>query len=177
MRPQPIRRMHRSVPAALLLLCFACSREDVPAERPAGEPGTRRQRIELRVDDAVLSGDDAFAVIEPVYWSANIYESLAEYEASLQRFSRPQRLLVALHWYVAEVNNGGHDQFYSNSTGIVWPDALDAFEAIGVPDGAEIIRESAGRLGGSPSREREERSRQLAELGPDFEDLDARFHQ
>jgi len=169
-------RVDRLVSASLALLFLACSREEITGGRQASEPGVRKERVELRVDDAVLSGDDAFAIIEPVYWSANIYDSLQEYEASLQSFSRPQRLLNALHWYIAEVNNGGHDQFYANSTGIVWPDALAAFEAIGVPDGAEIIRESTERLGGPPSREREERNRQLEQLEADFEDLDNRFY-
>jgi hypothetical protein len=84
---------------------------------------------------------------------------------------------LALHWYRTEVDNGGHDQFYFNSMGIVWPDALTAFEAIGVPKGSEILRESAQRLGASPSRERKERQRQLDALKPDFGDLDNRFHE
>ena len=161
-------RSDRLCSAALALLVLACSGEDMPR--------VQTEKVELRVDDAVLSGDDAFAIVEPVYWSANIYGSLSEYEASLERFSRPQRLLNALHWYIAEVNNGGHEQFYSNSTGIVWPDALAAFEAIGVPDGAEILRESAQRLGGAPAREQDERNRQLAQRAPDFGDLDDRFY-
>jgi len=161
---------------ALALLVPACSRDDDSEVNQASESDVRKERVELRVDAAALSGDDVFVVIEPVYWGVNIYGSLQEYEASLKSFSRPQRLLVALHWYIAEVNNGGHDQFYSNSTGIVWPDALAAFEEIGVPDGAEIIRESARRLGGLPSRERDERNRQLEQLEPNFEDLDTRFY-
>ena len=50
-----------------------------------------------------------------------------------------------------------------------------AFEAIEVPEGAEILRESARRLGGSPSLDRGERERQLAKLEPKFGDLDDRF--
>jgi len=78
-------------------------------------------------------------------------------------------------WYDAEVNNGGHEQFYSNNTGIVWRDALEGFEAIGLPEAAAIIRESAQRLGGSPSLDRHERERQLLKLAPSFDDLDERY--
>ncbi len=40
----------------------------------------------------MLGGDDAFAVIEPVWNKANIYESLAEYEQSIlaYRVDTPQ---------------------------------------------------------------------------------------
>jgi hypothetical protein len=168
-------RTNLVVAAALALFVLSCSRNDAPGGRKASEPGIGTERVELRVDDALLSGEDALAIIEPVYWTVNIYGSPQEYEASLKAFSRPQRLVLGLHAYIAEVNNGGHEQFYLNSSGIVWPDAIEGFTAIGVPEGALILRESAERLGGSPSLEREERNRQLQQRKPDFEDLDNRF--
>jgi hypothetical protein len=140
------------------------------AEKP------RTETVHVRVDDAVLAGDDPFAVIEPVWDACNIYDSLSEYQKSLSPFSRPQRLLVAIQWYVAEVNNGGHDQFYFNSTGIVWPDAAAGFREVGLPEIAEIVEESSRRMGGA-SREREERWRQLDELKPNFDDLDDLFYE
>lgn len=136
----------------------------------------KTERVKVAVDPDVIFGNDPWAVIEPVYWVGNIYDSYGEYEASLARFSQEQRLMFALHWYRAEVNNGGHDQFYSNSTGIVWADALAAFEALELADGSDIVRESARRLGGSPSFDREERENQLESSFADFEDLDERFY-
>ncbi len=79
------------------------------------------------------------------------------YERSLAGFSGPQRLVFAIHWYRAEVNNGGHVQFYSNSTGIVWRDALAGFEAMGLSDYAAVVRDSARLLGGDPPLDREKR--------------------
>ena len=155
-----------------LVLLLGCS-----AEGEGRESEMKTERVTLEVNEIVLAGNDSFAVIEPVWWTANIYDSLSEYEWSLKPFSSSQRMLFALHWYIAEVNNGGHHQFYFNSTGIVWPDALEAFRLIGVPEGAEILRESADRLGGSPSRERGARQRRMDELSPDFEDLDDRFYE
>ena len=78
-------------------------------------------------------------------------------------------------WYLAEVNNGGHHQFYSNSTGIVWRNALEGFEEANLPDVAALILESALRLGGTPSPDREERLHQLESTRADFEDLDNQF--
>jgi hypothetical protein len=162
--------------AGSLLLVVACARERGPREAGTSEPETRTERVALRVDDALLSGNDSFAIIEPAFWTVSIYGSLRDYEADLERFSRPQRLLLALHWYLAEVNNGGHAQFYANSTGIVWPDALAAFEELGIQDGAAILRESIQRMGGAPSRDRDERTRVLERLDPNFDDLDERFY-
>lgn len=93
----------------------------------------------------------------------------------MQPFSRSQWYVFALEWYIAEVNNGGHDQFYSNSTGIVWRDALEGCRAIGTLGFADILQQLAERLGGSPSLDRDERSQQLTELASDFNDLDDRF--
>lgn len=36
------------------------------------------------------------------------------YEEDLTQFSKEQRLVLAYHWYLSEVNNGVHDQFYFN---------------------------------------------------------------
>lgn len=104
------------------------------------------ESVRIRVDQEVLLGDDTFAVIEPVWWKANIYDGPDAYEASLAPFTRYQRLLFAILWYQAEVNNGGHDQFYFNSTGIVWRDALAGFELLHLDAFASVLRESAQRL-------------------------------
>jgi hypothetical protein len=137
----------------------------------------RYESVHLRVDPDVLRGDDAFAVIAPVWWTANIYRGPGEYEASLAAFTLAQRRLFAIWWYRSEVNNGGHDQFYYNSTGIVWRDALAGFELLGLENFAAVLRESARRLGGTPPLEREARQEAQARLLPAFADLDARCYQ
>lgn len=130
------------------------------------------REVKFEIGDREIDGDDYFAVIEPVYWTVSIYDGVDQYENDLAKFSTEQRLLLAFHWYMSEVNNGGHDQFYLNSTGIVWPDALEAFTRFGFPEVAAIIRESANRLGGNPSLDTEVRQKQLDQMNIDFEDLD-----
>ena len=127
-------------------------------------------------DEAIANGD-SWAVIQPVWWSASIYNGPAAYDNDLQKFSEAQKFVFAIRWYVAEVKNGGHKQFYSNSTGMVWEDARDGFEAIGLPRAATIVRISADRLGGNPSRDRQERSDQLQRESPDFDDCDEAVYQ
>jgi hypothetical protein len=135
------------------------------------------ETVDVCVDENTVAAGDPWAVIEPVWWTANIYDGPEQYELSLLPFSRSQRLVFAVFWYRSEVNNGGHHQFYFNSTGIVWKDALEAFQAMGAPEFASILAESAARLGGSPSLDRHERSEQLEAFAPDFNDLDDRFYE
>lgn len=151
------------------------------AETPnLDSPKPALQPKHVRIDRSVLDGDDAFYPIEPVWWTANIYDGEEDYERSLAGFSRPQRLVFAIHWYRAEVNNGGHDQFYFNSTGIVWRDVLAGFEEMGLGDYAAVVRESARLLGGDPPLDRAKRQEILDELGPElddkFDDLDSRYY-
>jgi hypothetical protein len=129
--------------------------------------------VELVVDDTHIETGDVF---EPMKWGIDIYEGPAVYTQSQQRFSEPQRQLFAMIWYIEEVNNGGHKQFYSNSTGIVWQDACNGFAAMGLKEVASIILDSAKLLGGSPSLDRASRQSQLEEFKPDFRGVDKRFY-
>lgn len=133
--------------------------------------------VHIEIDQAVIERGNPMDVIEPVWWLASIYDGPGTYESSLAPFTSSQRLVWAMLWYQAEVNNGGHHQFYYNPTGIVWRDALDGFEAIGAPEAAAILQESADRLGGNPSLDYETRQGQLDTMAPDFGDLDSRFYQ
>lgn len=128
--------------------------------------------VTFNIGDREIQGDDYFAVIEPVFLSVSIYDGPERYEEDLANFSTEQRLVLAYHWYLSEVNNGGHDQFYYNSTGIVWRDALKAFRELGYSEVVAIINASVSRLGGNPSLDRQERQEQLDQVKPNFEDLD-----
>ncbi len=133
------------------------------------------KEVNIEVTDKTLDADDYFAVIEPVYYSVRIDGSPAQYENDLAQFSREQRYVLACHWYLGEVFNGGHDQFYDNDTGIVWKDARAGLLAVGAGELAAILDESAQRLGGAPSLVWEERQRQLDAANVDFSDLDQKL--
>ncbi len=137
----------------------------------------RKEKVYVVVDDATTSSGDPWAVLHPVWWTANIYDGPALYEHSFQAFSLAQRCVFAVLWYRSEVNNGGHKQFFFNSTGIVWPDALAGLESIGIPKAAHILRLSADRFGGSPPLEHDERQELLAHLKPAFDDCDDAFYK
>jgi hypothetical protein len=150
------------------------------AATPDGTPdkvGTKMKtkKVHVVIDDAaVVSATDAFSLIEPLWEHVDIYGSWARYEATLRPFSTSQRHLFAIQWYRAEVNNGGHDQFFGNSTGIVWEHAVEGLGAVGLADAQAILKSASERLGGA-SRDRTKRESQLDAARANFEDLDDRF--
>jgi len=158
--------------AALLTLplpLWGCDKPQ-PVEKAAYRPAR------IVIDDAVIDSGDYHKVIDPVWWSADIYNSHQRYLASLEKFSLSQRYLYAFAWYEAEVNNSGHAQFHGNSTGIVWRDALEGLKLVGAGERAAILEESVNRLGGTPSFDREQRATQLSANAQGFGDLDAAFY-
>ena len=138
---------------------------------------TPRRPVHLLIDRVCIAEHDTHEILAPTWWSVDIYEGLETYRRTCAAFSREQQIFNAVRWYEAEVCNGGHDQFYSNSTGIVWEDALAGLDLASLEVPARLLRESAVRMGGSPSFDREERNLVLDRFEPDFEDLDSAFYE
>jgi hypothetical protein len=132
----------------------------------------QREKVNVVVDDRTIAAGDLSAILDPIWWSGAIYQGPVVYEQRLRAFSQSLRYVYAVQWYLSEVCNGGHRQFYSNPTGVVWRDALAGLEALGIPEAANILRLSADRMGGSPSLDRAERHDQLKERQTSFEDCD-----
>jgi len=128
------------------------------------------------VDDSVIDSEDIFAIIDPL-WSSVDTGHEEQYVEGLKRFSLPQQYVFAICWYRGEVNNGGHEQFYGNSAGIVWDEAAAGLDEVGAPELRAILDESAKRMGGRPSKNQKGRFEQLKALTPNFDDLDERFYE
>jgi hypothetical protein len=71
--------------------------------------------------------------------------------------------MFAAYWCQAEVLNGGLLQFYSNSTGVLAPEAVAAFDDLGLPVLAGLLRESNAWFGETYPRDRDSRERRLEE--------------
>jgi hypothetical protein len=147
------------------------------SSKPLENNSIKNEKIEVIVDDKLIDSDDLFRIIEPLWWTVSIYDGEEQYLSDLKAFSNAQRYIFAIMWYQAEVNNGGHDQFYSNSTGIVWEDAMNGFKEIGLIENYNTIKESADRLGGFPSKDRDKRNDQLDKLEAGLGDLDDKFYE
>lgn len=121
--------------------------------------------------------------LEPIADSVSIYDGP---EIFLQQFSTiPTALgnLLAAHWCHSEITNGGFFQFFHNSTGVLAPEAAEAFKALGLDGCARVIEKAMAYLGMPYPREREKRLTILAgtksdrEPGKDlFQELDNEFY-
>jgi hypothetical protein len=80
------------------------------------------------------------------------------------------------------VCNGGFHQFFANSTGVLAPEALAGFRAIGLEEEAAALAEAMEQLGTPYPREREERWDRVRNVkrgsseGRPFSSLDERFY-
>ena len=125
------------------------------AEKKKKREGVSRQRT-ITVEE-ILATDDMWTINEPAYWTINIYGSYDNYLESAKGFTLEQRYLNAICWYFAEVNNGGHHQFFYNSTGIVWKDALAGLRLFKMDILADNLQSVINYFGGSVPFDREER--------------------
>ena len=116
------------------------------------------------VVDDILGFEDSWDVVQPMYWTINIYDSYEEYLRSAEGFTVEQRYLFAIVWYFIEVCNGGHEQFFSNSTGIVWDDVLSGFRLFGMSEFADNLQRVVDYLGGVVSFDRDERNECISRL-------------
>lgn len=135
------------------------------------------EMVEVEINDEILDSNDVQRIIEPLWWIVSIYDGESKYYQDLEQFSVPQKYVFAIQWYIAEVYNGGHGQFYGNSTGIVWEEAMKGFKEIGLMENYRILKESADMIGGSPSKDRGKREQQLEKYDPDFEQLDEQVYE
>ena len=125
------------------------------AEKQKKRRGVPRHRT-ITVEE-IQATDDMWTINEPAYWTINIYGSYDDYIESAKAFTLEQRYLNAICWYFAEVNNGGHHQFFYNSTGIVWEDALAGLRLFQMNELADNFQSVLDYFGGSVPFDREER--------------------
>lgn len=69
--------------------------------------------------------------------------------------------LYAAHWCQSEVRNGGFYQFFWNTTGLLAPEALDGFRAVGITEWSAILAEAMEFFGHPYPRERAARQKLL----------------
>jgi hypothetical protein len=127
-----------------------------------------------------------WSMVEPVWLPLN-----ASWDEDCEKFLRQFRAvrtevghLYAAHWCHSEVCNGGHHQFFSNTTGILAPEALRGLRAIGLQEWTDILSEAMGFFGDTYPRVRAarqellpvRRGRSREEWDP-FCRLDERFYE
>ncbi|MCW1885445.1 DMP19 family protein [Luteolibacter flavescens] len=112
-----------------------------------------------------------WSLVEPLWDDISIYDApdvfLRQYAEAPER----ARLLFAAHWAQSEFMNGGLGQFFSNPTGVLAPEAVEAFRAMGMRHCADLLAEAMAFFGDPYPRDRQTREaileRYLEEQGGD----------
>ncbi|MGB2552936.1 DMP19 family protein [Campylobacter sp. MOP51] len=146
--------------------------EKIEEATETAEPQKKLKYAKFTVEDIKsLEENPSFDIVEPMWGTISIYDGHEKYLQSAQNFTLEQRYLLAITWYFAEVNNGGHHQFFYNSTGIVWEDALNGFKRFGMNEYAANFQKVIDYCGGTISFDREERYRMLEILEENEEEF------
>ena len=122
-------------------------------------------------------------LVDPIWDKISIWDEPEAFLAQFNAAPEVSRTLFAAHWCESEICNGGFDQFFSNSTGVLAPEGVQAFRAIGMPATAAVIERAMAAFGPRYPRDRAERQGALeaieAAAGGDrprpFESLDDSF--
>lgn len=144
---------------------------------------------------AVITASQLFFSLKGIYMNKPIALSIALFLISLsfspewfksafaqERNNMTKDQIVELvESLEAEINNGGFDQFFFNSSGDKTADTIAALEAIGAKHTADIVRQAASKFpNGMPSTDRTLRQYQLEKISPDgeaFETQDNAFYE
>ena len=102
--------------------------------------------------------------IEQAFEDVDIYETYDVFKKGADKYPEWKIDVLAEHWTMSEVVNGGLEQYFSNSTGILAPEAVLGFQRIGRLELAAALQNAMALLGEPYPRERQERSERLAVL-------------
>jgi hypothetical protein len=111
--------------------------------------------------------------IAKAYESVSIYDGPKVLAADLKKHPPHIIDLLAAHWFLSEMSNGGIAQFYLNSTAVLAPESASAFANMGLPVVADSVKKSLAVFGSSYPRDEEERVAALLRVAKkkDPEDL------
>jgi hypothetical protein len=137
-------------------------------------------------DEPVPKPVDYWTLVEPIWLPLNRSWDDGP-EKFVRRFRRVRHEaghLYAAHWCQSEVRNGGFHQFFSNTSGLLAPEALEGFRAIGMIDWAVTLAEAMKHFGTPYPRDRDSREeflpmrqRRPREEWDPFYELDQRFYE
>ena len=92
--------------------------------------------------------------VDQVWDTISIYDGGDTFLSQYASASEKQRTLFSAHWAQSEILNGGLGQFFSNPTGVLAPEAVEAFIRIGMPECAEAISRAMKFFGKEYPRDR-----------------------
>ncbi len=102
--------------------------------------------------------------IEQAFEDVDIYETYDVFKQGAATYPEWKIDILAVHWTMSEIANGGLEQYFSNSTGILAPEAVLGLQRIGKPELAAALQKAMALLGEPYPRERAERGERLTAL-------------
>ena len=100
-------------------------------------------------------------LVKPIWDTVSIYDGPETFLSQYNSSHEVARTLLAAHWSQSEINNGGFEQFFSNSTGVLAPEGALAFHKIGMPHTAKLIERAMALFDAPYPRDRNEREEAL----------------
>lgn len=117
-------------------------------------------------------------LVGPICEVINIYDGPDVFLDSYSKTRVEAALLYAAHFCQSEVCNGGFQQFFFNSTGVLAPEAVLGFRAIGQEKVAALVENAMLPFASPYLRDREARQSILETLPPKaFESLNEHFFE
>jgi hypothetical protein len=107
---------------------------------------------------------DYWEVIEPIWDQINIYDGADVFLNSYSTVKPPAGQLYAAHFAQSEICNGGFHQLFSNSTGVLSPEAVQGFRLIGMNKTASLLVAAMEALCSPFPRDRAKRQKTLKEV-------------
>ena len=104
---------------------------------------TTDYRIPRRSTDGMNDGSLFWAVIErawPDVEQPDVFQKL-------RNCTSGQRALLAITMFIREVDNGGLEQFFGNTSGDLAPEVIRGFELLGAFDKANVLRSAMAFFG------------------------------
>lgn len=102
--------------------------------------------------------------IDRAYRETSIYDGAEVFEAAFKKLSPHIGDLLAAHWFLSEVSNGGIMQFFLNPTAVLAPEAIEAFAHFGQDEISAVLKRCVAKLGPTYPREHEERIEKICRL-------------
>lgn len=161
----------RKLGEALRLL----TRHDSDAARQAIEQAASHANVDVR-EGAAWARLDALGLDDPFDFGWQRMQ-----EVGWDELTPIQRQVLAVQMLQNEVNNGGFDQYFFNSSGDTWPDAQAGLQAIDATEISKLLARAVARFGSDgPSTDRQMRQEQLAKIsnaGNNFSALEDEFYK
>jgi hypothetical protein len=133
----------------------------------------KRHIIDDALIDRCIAEDAPHELMVQIMWvDIRAGDDKEAIDACWAPHSRTLREYNAVQRYIDEVGNGGHEQFFTNSSGLHWQEALDGLQRFGLHNHRAILVRAIDLLGGNLPTDRDEMWARLEERNVVFHDLD-----